>query len=547
MSWFSRLFKKKKPQASRQNNPYPFKQDKDIICYTCNHVLDDGDPILYASHERYDQSWVFLCGREGHDMDRSRILELQQMAAHDGTLGGLRELAVGQNAQRKNVNSEWTFYNTRVVVDNKNDRLAFYHQIITAQDGEAVEEARDYVQAEDLPALTGMYKNAKDWGAKCTVIEILTDQNDEILNEIMLDFLRAPRSLEDDNIAWGKAVAMGFQGEEYESFSRYYDNRALLDQDLRKVLASHGLALDELEADQERDERHAPPADLHQQDVDLITAVNEGEVSLVKKALARGEKIDQQETEMPLVGMTPLMLAAHHGYLGVVEHLIAEGADVNFKRPDQHRPDETRGQTALWWAADLGSLPMVEILIKSGADVNTPDHHGSTPLHRAAAEGHLDCLQLLVNRGADINALGSMNRRPINLAAQSGQAATIAALLDAGADIESVGDSGYTPLMIAVQDGYLDVVQLLIDRGADVNAVFNAGEWYIAMHAYTPLAFGVRAGKVRVVKALLAAGADRNYVVPARVNHHGEQLPAATMASLVGGKRPDSILKLLVE
>lgn len=104
--------------------------------------------------------------------------------------------------------------------------------------------------------------------------------------------------------------------------------------------------------------------------------------------------------------------AAFFGHWKVVDFLIANGANVNFSRPDT-------GETALHSALCKAGRPyffyVVKLLVENGADINArtiPGKEtgafmrdvrtkGETPLHRAAAYGDEEVISYLLEHGAD--------------------------------------------------------------------------------------------------------------------------------------------------
>ncbi|XP_078515490.1 NF-kappa-B inhibitor alpha [Lissotriton helveticus] len=71
-------------------------------------------------------------------------------------------------------------------------------------------------------------------------------------------------------------------------------------------------------------------------------------------------------------GRTCLHVAALHGFLAIVEQLVALGADIN-------APEPCNGRTALHLAVDLQNSDLVSELVRLGADVNSVTYQGYSP------------------------------------------------------------------------------------------------------------------------------------------------------------------------
>jgi len=91
-----------------------------------------------------------------------------------------------------------------------------------------------------------------------------------------------------------------------------------------------------------------------------------------------------------------LILAASEGNLAQVRKLLAQGADVNSRLPDN-------GTTALIAAASNGHLSVVEELLAVGANINAVDHDVGTALYWAAFNGNVDVMKFLLSRGAKLS------------------------------------------------------------------------------------------------------------------------------------------------
>lgn len=41
---------------------FPFYDPPNVATIICRHILENGAPILYISHDEDDGAWQFLCG-----------------------------------------------------------------------------------------------------------------------------------------------------------------------------------------------------------------------------------------------------------------------------------------------------------------------------------------------------------------------------------------------------------------------------------------------------------------------------------------------------
>ena len=86
-------------------------------------------------------------------------------------------------------------------------------------------------------------------------------------------------------------------------------------------------------------------------------------------------------------------VAALKGCVGVVEFLIANGADINAKGEE--------GYTPLYMTAFEGPAATAELLIAKASDVNTRSANGRTPLEVAVQHGHLVLVDVRCKHGAN--------------------------------------------------------------------------------------------------------------------------------------------------
>jgi ankyrin repeat protein len=219
----------------------------------------------------------------------------------------------------------------------------------------------------------------------------------------------------------------------------------------------------------------------------LARAASTGSVEGIELLLEAGADINDKAVEV----LPALHVAARLGHSGVVELLIARGADIEIKN---------NGSTALHLAAQQGHTQVVSILLDSGVGIESRDHHDSTALDSAAYEGHIHVISLLLDRGADIESRDHYDSTALHKAARRGHAQVVSILLDRGADIESRDHHDSTALTIAAEQGHAQVVSILLDRGAGIESRDEDDLTALDSAAYE--------GHIHIVSLLLDRGAD---------------------------------------
>lgn len=74
---------------------------------TCCHILENGEPILYVSHDEDDGMWQFLCGK-AHETDEAKLVSLKSVFDLDNSVGILKDMPCGYYAERKAQDDEWS-------------------------------------------------------------------------------------------------------------------------------------------------------------------------------------------------------------------------------------------------------------------------------------------------------------------------------------------------------------------------------------------------------------------------------------------------------
>ncbi len=172
------------------------------------------------------------------------------------------------------------------------------------------------------------------------------------------------------------------------------------------------------------------------QDALLLRAVESGNVSDVKKALAAGAKADATKkkghpTALMMAclegrddvvralldagakidrvcewGQAPLRNAVVRGHIGVVRMLLEAGANPSLSYPSASIPAEERNtvfpsmESPLMDAANLGRPEILDLLVEFGADVNQVSKSGKNPLLASVWGRHFDLANRLVAAGA---------------------------------------------------------------------------------------------------------------------------------------------------
>lgn len=240
--------------------------------------------------------------------------------------------------------------------------------------------------------------------------------------------------------------------------------------------------------------------------------------------------------------------AAARGYDGIVELLIAQGADPNIRsfcgetplhaaagngRAEtvrlllSHRADPNArsakrlictagaypaGATPVLVAVLNGSLPVLNMLLKDGGDPRIPDADLETPVFLAVSRNDKAMLLDLLASGGDAHMADVTGRTPIAEAAWKGNEEIISELTRFGVSVDQPDAHGMTPLMLAAQGGSANAVQALIKAGADlfVQITPNAPMKEMAPPR-NALGFAAASGNLDELAAMMQAADKTNF------------------------------------
>jgi hypothetical protein len=119
--------------------------------------------------------------------------------------------------------------------------------------------------------------------------------------------------------------------------------------------------------------------------------VSTSRLRFVRWLVARGARVDGEVIGGPSQGNTPLIEAANHGNVALVEALLDLGSD-----PNHH--NSANGHAAVMSATK--HRPVLELLLARGARLTERDLCGRSALHFAGMNADADTFNFLVDAGA---------------------------------------------------------------------------------------------------------------------------------------------------
>ncbi len=89
------------------SSDWPFKDTRTTMAISVKRVFQDGQPILFVSHDQDDGMWQFRHGQSDPGSDEGMIICLGDVVASDPTVNELSDLPLGWTAWREKPSDPW--------------------------------------------------------------------------------------------------------------------------------------------------------------------------------------------------------------------------------------------------------------------------------------------------------------------------------------------------------------------------------------------------------------------------------------------------------
>lgn len=142
----------------------------------------------------------------------------------------------------------------------------------------------------------------------------------------------------------------------------------------------------------------------------LHDAAKDGDLVLLKALIQKGEDLNAQDN---YVG-TALHWVALKNDTDAARLLIAAGADVNRTRMGDVEAAHKQGRTPLMNAASANAVGVIDLLVAEGANIDAKRADGLTALHIAVHSDAVGAVRKLVALGINVN--GNPETEPVAFA-----------------------------------------------------------------------------------------------------------------------------------
>lgn len=89
---------------------WPFTDPANTACIVCRHVVEESQPVRFASHDAEDGSWQFLCGAPDHVEEDAKVTGLGTVLRIAPDVREVADLPPGTFAERDDSGRPWSRY-----------------------------------------------------------------------------------------------------------------------------------------------------------------------------------------------------------------------------------------------------------------------------------------------------------------------------------------------------------------------------------------------------------------------------------------------------
>ena len=196
-------------------------------------------------------------------------------------------------------------------------------------------------------------------------------------------------------------------------------------------------------------------ARLHLRNISIHEAIRRSDA----RALARHLVANTETNIHDKWGLTPLHIAAEKGDARLVQILLGMKAD-----PGLCSTIESGWIPPLMVAASHGHLEILDLLLEAGAPVDATDRWGNTAILKACSGGHFDCVAKLLKKEADPTIANHWIATCLETCASLGFSDILSFLLSFG-HFDATSNIVQSALTTAASKGYHQCVEVLLNFG----------------------------------------------------------------------------------
>jgi len=201
----------------------------------------------------------------------------------------------------------------------------------------------------------------------------------------------------------------------------------------------------------------------------LLTAISSAFAQTIFETIAKGDYVKAEQLILENKGLvdslnngaTPLIYASYYGMDSIVNLLLQNGADLNFK-------SSRNGWEALHCAVAANKLSTLRLLIDSGSNLNALTNDNKTVLHMVAGSGYYDLCSFLVANKSNLNVQDNKGYTALHIALESKADSISKFLINSGADFNLPTNENKSAIILAIENNSPEIVELLLQKGAEL-------------------------------------------------------------------------------